>query len=35
MKDHIETLIKQALPVPLPNPAPVVTIHNEQTGAMA
>jgi len=35
MKDHIETLVKQALPVPPRNPAPVVTIHNEQPGAVA
>jgi predicted RNase H-like HicB family nuclease len=35
MKEHVELLIEQGLPVPLRNPAPEVTIRNEQPGAVA
>lgn len=35
MKEHVELLVEQGLPVPLPNPAPVVTVRNEQPGAVA
>jgi predicted RNase H-like HicB family nuclease len=30
MKEHVELLVEQQLPVPPPNPDPVVTIHNER-----
>ena len=30
MKEHVGLLIEQGLPVPPPNPDPVVTIRNEQ-----
>jgi predicted RNase H-like HicB family nuclease len=33
MKEHVELLAEQGLPVPAPNPAPVVTICNEQPTA--
>src|SRR3954470_20484726 len=33
MKEHAELLGEQGLPVPAPNPAPVVTIRNEQPEA--
>jgi predicted RNase H-like HicB family nuclease len=35
MKEHAELLTEQGLPVPPQNPAPVVTIRNEQPGAVA
>jgi predicted RNase H-like HicB family nuclease len=33
MKDHVELLSQQNLPVPPNNPDPTVTIRNEQTAA--
>jgi hypothetical protein len=33
MKEHIELLAEQPLPVPPRNPDPVVTIRNENKGA--
>jgi hypothetical protein len=30
MKEHVELLTEQGLPVPPSNPSPVVTIHNEK-----
>ena len=35
MKEHVELLAEQGLPVLAPNPAPVVTICNEQREAGA
>ena len=35
MKEHVELLTEQGLPVPPANPSPVVTIRNEQRGAVA
>jgi predicted RNase H-like HicB family nuclease len=35
MKEHVELLVEQGLPVPPKNPSPVVTIRNEQPGAVA
>jgi predicted RNase H-like HicB family nuclease len=35
MKEHVELLAEQGLAVPPRNPAPVVTIRNEQPGAVA
>jgi predicted RNase H-like HicB family nuclease len=34
MKEHVELLAGQGLPVPPPNPAPVVATRNEQQGAV-
>jgi predicted RNase H-like HicB family nuclease len=33
MKDHIETLVEQQLPVPSLNPNPTVIIQNETSGS--
>ena len=33
MKEHVELLIEHGIQVPLPNPAPVVGIRNEQKNA--
>jgi predicted RNase H-like HicB family nuclease len=33
MKEHVELLQQQQLPVPPVNPDPVITIRNEQKGA--
>jgi predicted RNase H-like HicB family nuclease len=33
MKEHVELLAEQGLPVPPPNPDPVVTIRNERQEA--
>jgi hypothetical protein len=30
MKEHLELLAEQGLPIPSPNPDPVVTIRNER-----
>jgi hypothetical protein len=35
MKDHLELLAEQLLPIPPRNPDPVVTIRNERTEALA
>ena len=35
MKEHVDLLTQQGLPVPPRNSAPVVTIRNEQPGALA
>ena len=35
MKEHVELLTEQQLPVPPTNPNPVVTIQNEAVGAVA
>ena len=35
MKEHTELMVEHNLPVPSPNPDPVVTIRNEQKGAAA
>jgi predicted RNase H-like HicB family nuclease len=34
MKDHVELLAEQGLPIPPQNPDPVVTIRNEQKPAV-
>jgi predicted RNase H-like HicB family nuclease len=33
MKEHVESLAEQGLPIPSPNPDPVVTIRNKRTEA--
>jgi predicted RNase H-like HicB family nuclease len=33
MKEHVELLAEQGLPIPAQNPDPVVTIRNEQSEA--
>jgi predicted RNase H-like HicB family nuclease len=35
MKEHVELLVEQGLPVPPKNLSPVVTIRNEQPGTVA
>ena len=35
MKEHVELLAEQGLPIPLQNPDPMVTIRNERKEAMA
>jgi predicted RNase H-like HicB family nuclease len=35
MKEHVELLREQGLPVPAPNPSPIVTIRNAETVAPA
>jgi predicted RNase H-like HicB family nuclease len=35
MKEHVELLKQQGLPVPTPNLDPVITIQNAQSGATA
>ena len=35
MKEHVELLADQGLPIPPRNPDPIVTIRNEQTHAVA
>ena len=35
MKEHVELLTEEGLPVPPRNPTPVVTIRNEQPGVVA
>ena len=35
MREHLEVLAEQKLPIPPPNPDPVVTIRNEQREAVA
>ncbi len=35
MKEHVDLLVEQGLPVPPPNPDPTVTIHNEKKSAGA
>ena len=35
MKEHVETLMEQKLPVPTTNSNPTVTIQNEMTGSAA
>jgi len=35
MKEHVELLVEQGLPVPSPNPDPVVIIRNEDKEAAA
>jgi predicted RNase H-like HicB family nuclease len=35
MKEHLELLAEQGLPIPPANPDPVVTIRNEQKQAVA
>jgi predicted RNase H-like HicB family nuclease len=35
MKEHVELLKGQGLPVPVPNPRPVVTIRNAESTAPA
>jgi predicted RNase H-like HicB family nuclease len=35
MKEHVELLEEQHLPIPPPNPDPTVTIRNEERGSAA